>query len=515
MAQQVINIGSEKPYTSPYNSVGVEICSNLYTEISPSETTKAAYYYIKIPGLKLLSPAQNGIGGCRGMITTSDNTTYVCNSNTISKLQSNGTKTFIGKLNSNSGFISMADNGAQLMIVDGVNGWILDYGTQSFTQITDEFFPGNNGQDAPISVICIDTYFVVNVPNTNSYYWSNPSYQYLDDTTQLYNNYDPTVKNGYWTPLHSGQKIAKAGNILNLIDANNMVWLFGNNNIEVHYDSGNNPQTFSRYSGAIIEVGLASVRSVAKYANNIFWLGNDRNGAVGVFTNNSYSPVRISTRGIEQIIALMDSYDDCYGYVYSQAGHTFYVMQFLSAQKTLVFDIVTGAWHVRTYLDPITGLESCWKGMNSCFNWSENIVGDMDTDAYYWLDQEYYQNDNPFGTDVNYIKCQKTTPILFQNGNQVRINFLQVILQQGVGTNINTPQGVGQNPKIQIGISNDSGNNYHVERTAFIGALGNTGNRTRISNLGIGRNIVFKLTCTEPIQFILVGLIADINVGKH
>jgi hypothetical protein len=509
MPQQVIPIGSEKPYVSPYNSVGVEICQNLYTEISPAATTKQPYYFIKIPGLKLLSPSTSGVGGSRGMLTTSDGITYVCNSNKVSKLFSNGQKIDIGTLNTMTGNISMAENGAQLMIVDGSNGWIYDFTSSTFTQIKDQYFPGNNGQNAPTSVCCIDTYFIINIPNSNQYYWSYPSYQYLDNS-ENYQNYDPLIIDGYWTPLQSGSKVARPGNILRIIDTNNMIWLFGNNSIEVHYDTGNTPQTWARYEGAIIEIGLAAINSPARYANNIFWLGNDKNGAVGVFTNNSFSPVRVSTRGIEQIINLMGKYDDCVGYVYSQSGHTFYIMQFLSAKQTLVFDIVTGAWHERTYLDE-NGELSGWKGMFSYFNYSMNIFGDKDTNAYYWLDQDYYQNDNPNGIGVNYIKCVKTTPILWANGNRIRINSVQPILQQGTGTNINTSAGVGLNPTMQIAISRDSGNNYTTERIVGIGRFGAYAQRSRLLAWGVSRNTVFRLTCTDPVAVIIVGLLADVT----
>jgi hypothetical protein len=513
MPVQIIPIGSAKPYVSPYNSVGREICENLYTEISPSpETSKQPYYFIKIPGLQLLSPATSGagIGGCRGMITTSNYSTYVCNSNKMYELKENGSRIEIGTLNSYTGNISMAENGYQMIIVDGLNGYIFDFTKLTFTKITDQYFPGNNDLSSPSSVCCIDTYFIVNAPNTNSYYWSNPSYQYLD-SNENYQNYDSNIKDGYWNALQSGQKIAKPGNILKLFDTNNMIWLFGNNSIEVHYDSGNYPQTFQRYEGAIIEVGLAANNSPAKYANTIFWLGNDRNGAVGVFANDEYTAKRISTRGIEQIINLMDRYDDCVGYVYSQAGHTFYVMHFLQANQTLVYDIITGAWHKRTSKPTDSEVLTCWAGAFSCFNYSMNIFGDQNTDAYYWTNQKYYVNDNPSGVGVNYIKCVKTTPILWSSGNRVKIKSIQPIVQQGVGTNNDTPALVGVNPTMQIAISRDSGNSYTTERMVGLGGIGEYRYRSRLLSLGIGRNIVFKLTMTDPVEFIIIGLLADVE----
>lgn len=511
MAQQIIPIGNTKPYVSPYNSIGIEKCENLYTEISPSpETSKQPYYFIKIPGLQLISPATSGVGGCRGMITTSNYSTYVCNGNNIYELKENGSKIEIGTLNSYTGNISMAENGNLLMIVDGLNGYIYDFSKTTFTKIDDEYFPGNNDLSSPISVCCIDTYFVVNVPNSNSYYWSYPSYQYLD-SNETYQNYDPLIKNGYWTPLQSGQKIAKPGNILKILDTNNMIWLFGNNSIEVHYNSGNYPQTFQRYEGAIIEVGLAANNSPGKYANTIFWLGNDKNGAVGVFANDSFTAKRISTRGIEQIINLMPKYDDCVGYVYSQAGHTFYIMQFLTANTTLVYDIITGAWHTRTKKINDSELLTCWPGMFSAFNYSMNIFGDINSDAYYWTNQEYYVNDNPDGNGVNYIKCVKTTPILWSSGNRVKVKSIQPIIQQGVGLNNNTSQQLGKNPVIRIEMSRDFGYRYSSVRDVNMGAQGQFAYRSRALSWGIGRNLVFQLTMTDPVEYIIVGLLADVE----
>ena len=54
MAMMSIPLG-KNPYASPYISVGKEICQNLYLEIAQSENSKAQYYFLKIPGMKLIS----------------------------------------------------------------------------------------------------------------------------------------------------------------------------------------------------------------------------------------------------------------------------------------------------------------------------------------------------------------------------------------------------------------------------------------------------------------------------
>ena len=450
-------------------------------------------------------------GACRAMFTTASQKTYVVNGHNFYELYEDGTKGFKGQLTSFTGTVSIAENGYQMILVDGIAGWIFDYATETFVRITDEYFPGNSENTiSPTHVAYIDTYFLVNVPNTNQYQWSNSYYQRdHDDTTS---DYDPNESQGYWNALQMGQKMGRPDIVSSLIDCTNMLWLFGSNSIEVHYDTGDyNGQLFARYEGAILEVGCSAPYSVARYANNVFWLGADKSGTIGVFTNEGMTPKRISTRGIEQIIEFMDKSTDCISFAYAQAGHTFYVMQFPTADKTLVYDIVTDSWHERTFLDRNDGKVKMWNGMYCTFNWSTNLIGHSSYSSYYWLSTTYYQNDDPDGKGVNYIKCIKTSPIEFNMGLLNRFNSIQVMFKQGVGTVTDTTQLVGRNPEVQIAWSNDAGESFINERTAYMGMLGQYQYRTRLTNLGISRNRVWRISITDPVAIILVGLIIDVQ----
>lgn len=512
----------DKPFVSPYNSVGREVADNLYIELAPSETSKVNYYYVKTPGLALLNSGTRTATATpsRGTYTASNGTTFCVNGNILYSLSQYGIKTYIATLNSFQGTVRFTDNTQEMLIVDGMSGYIYQFNNQvlgpNFRVITDEYFPGNApGTLAPTFCVFMDTYFLVNDPSTNTYYWSNPYYAYsLPDTSTL--PYDPNVANGYWTPLQTNNIIARNDIILSLIECTNLLWIFGRNSIEVHYDTGNyNTGLFARYNQAIIDMGTAAAGSVAKYATNVFWLGADRTGALGVFRNEGFQPKRISTRGIEQIIQEFNDYSDAIGFTYSHVGHTFYVIQFPSADKTLVYDLVTDSWHQRTYLDADTGITHAWHGMYPTFNWSENVFGDSVSDAYYWADQTHYYNDNPDGVGYNYIKCVKTLPIAFSMGMLVRYNSAQVMFQQGVGLQNNTPDGVGQNPTVWLAWSNDSGNSYIMEKPAPMGAIGAYGTRSRITNCGSGRNRVFRITVTDPVPVVLVGMILDTVAGNR
>lgn len=505
----VLNLGS-KPYASPYYSIGREICHNMYLEFAQSEDAKAKYYLLKIPGLNRFGsiPTINE-GACRGIITAGNGRTFAVFGNVFTEILLDGSRSPIGNLNTYTGVVSMAENGYQLILVDGTNGWILNFANNNWTIISDEFFPGNSQATlAPTHVCYIDTYFIVNVPNTNEYYYSESYYQRAhDDTTS---DYDPNEPNGYWNPINSGKKIGKSDNIVGLANCNNYLWLFGYNSNEVHYDTGDyNNQLFARYEGAILNFGCNSPASIATYANNIFWLSSDISGTVGVFTNEGMTPKRISTRGIEQIIEEFSKYTDCIGFTYAQAGHAFYVMQFPTADRTFVYDLVTDSWHERTYLDAGTGQLFAWKGMFATKNFDLLIMGDNASSATYVLDPKYYQNDNAMDSGFNYIRCAKNTPILFSNGVNVRYDWVSIICNQGYGLDVNTSAGVGQSPTVQLAYSNDTGVTYTNERSAPLGKLGEYSNRSRILSLGMGRNRVYRITMTDPVPFILVELLIN------
>lgn len=504
----------EKPFASPYYSIGIEICQNLYLEAAQSADGKSEYYLVKIPGLRRLASSFDPVsaGACRGMFTSTNGRTFIVQGPGFYELLSDGTRTRIGILTSQEGPVSMAENGRLLMLVDGQRGWILRYEDSNFTQITDENFPGiDTGTIAPTFVTFLNGYFIVNITNSDTYYWSNSDYTWDDVATDSYGNpYDPAHANGYWTPLQSGRKVGKPDYINALVNCNNYLWLAGYNSMEVHYDTGDTSgQQFRRYQGALLNIGCSAPNSVAVFQNNIFWLGTDAQGTLGVFSNDGMTPVRISTRGIEQRIQDMGVYSDCRAFCYAQNSHNFYVMQFPTAGKTYVFDTATNSWHERTKLDAMTGTYLRWDGMYATKNWDKTIIGDASTSEVYVSDAGYYQNDNPLAAGVNYIRWVKTTPIDFQTGKNVRFNWAQVIANQGYGTIVNTAAGVGKDPTVQLAWSNDTGITWSNERSAPLGKQGEYSKRSIVLACGMGRNRVWRISGTDPVPVVLVALVVN------
>lgn len=490
MAIQTIKFG-DTPYASPYYSIGKEECVNLYVEKAISETSLVPYYYISIPGLKIFSTKSN-TNVCRGLFRTSNNRLFGVFGNEFIEILANGSKLKRGTIGTYAQTVSMADNTYQLCLVDGQYGYIFDFATNVFTQINTEIF-----QNGATHVTCIDTYFIVNRPNSIYYNWSSQNNGLL------------------WNQLDFASKEGMPDNIVGIKECNNQLWVFGNYSTEVHYDTAQTTtQVWQRYEGAIIDVGCSAPYSISRLENNIFWVGSDKTGNVAIWTNNGLVPVKISTRGIEQLIIHEVGQDvsNAIGYTYSQSGHLFYIITFPNSKLTIAYDVTTGTWHRRSSLDS-TGDDVKWRAQFATFIFGKNIFADNQSNALYEADVEYYVNDLPEG-GIASIKRVRTSPVIQSNRKRVRHNSLQVIFEQGTGLNDNNTLGFGMIPECILYTSDDSGISYGSARRAEIGHLGDYEHRTRYLCLGHSRSRVYKIVITDPIKVLIVGLIADIEELK-
>lgn len=499
----------DKPYAAPYTSVGLEQCENLYVEKAITETSTFPYYYVSIPGMKVWSKSTaSATAACRGMYTSCTGLLYAVFGNKLFRFNNNGTRDEIGELDSYTGTVSFADNGIELILVDGMAGYIVVMSSNDFSKITDEYFPGvadNDPTKAPNKVVCIDTYFLVNKQGSNEYYWSTPGY-----TDVAFDSDHPTVFNK-WNGLQFGKKIGDSDEIVTMCKSVSLLWLFGPQSIEVHYDTGDyQGQLFARVSNALINFGCSAKNSVVNFANNVFWIGSDKNGTVGIFTaSTDFMPQRISTRGVESYIQSMPDFTDAIAFTYAADGHAFICWYFPSGNQTWCFDVVTQSWHQRTHYAYETGESSAYYGLYTAFAYGKNLIGDRLTNAVYELDSDYFVNDNHDGENVNYIQRIKTTPVQLNYGKLTRYKTFQLLMQQGQGLTVDDANLVGRDPKAMIAWSNDSGNTLSAERDVGIGKQGNYSKRTRLTMLGSGRNRCWRIRITDPIRVIIAGVLVD------
>lgn len=155
-------------------------CVNLYAEgnvkFDPQAPAPVTYYLT--PGTTLFGRNTEYVFPARGIYRTSRDTTYYVVGQRVYFVEADGTLTAVGVIADRPSRVYMKDNGQVVVLVDGVNGYVIDMITNEFATITDPNFLSSD------YVELLDTFFVFNRPNTNQFYisLSNSSFGMLTNT---------------------------------------------------------------------------------------------------------------------------------------------------------------------------------------------------------------------------------------------------------------------------------------------------------------------------------------------
>lgn len=443
---------------------------NLYPEAIP-EGGKESAFLSRCPGLRLLTTC--GTGPVRGLWRFGEDG-YAVSGQTLYKVDSAWQTVALGTIEG-SGPVSMVDNGTQLMIAANPKGYIYNKTTGGFSEITDPDFPG------AVSVGYIDGYFVFNEPDTQRVWITS-----LLDGTSI-------------DPLEFASAEGFPDKLVSLIVDHREVWLFGTSTVEVWYNSGETDFPLTRIQGAFLEVGCLAAYSVAKLDNSVFWLGADARGNGMVYRANGYVPQRISTHYIEDLIQSYDDASDAIGYTYQQGGHSFYVLNFPRANRTLVYDAATNLWHERAGFfngSFVRHRSSCMMNFNN-----ETVVGDFQNGNLYGFDLEVYEDN---GTVQKYLRSWRALPTGQNNLKRTAQHSLQLDCESGVGL----ITGQGSAPVVSLRWSDDGGHTWSNYHNASLGAIGQYGTRVIWRRLGMTQKLrdrVYEISGTDPVKITILG----------
>lgn len=462
-------------------SVNVECqrCINLYPEVDEAGTEKdgGVAALIGTPGLTLL--AAIGLGPMRGAYMATNGVLYVCSANKLYTVSSAWVATLVGTLLTATGPVSMIDNGISLFIVDNPNGYYTTLGTTVLTQTTDPNWKGAT------QVSLFDGFFVFNYPNTSQFYVSNLL---------------STVIN----PLGFASKESPDYLVGFIADHRNL-WLFGQKSSEVWFDAGVSPGVpFQVIQGAYMEVGCAAAFSIAQVGNTLLWLGQDPRGTGIVYMTNGYNPQRVSTHAVELAIQGYGSLSSAVAWTYEENGHNFYCLNFTGAPTTWCFDLITGLWHERSYLN--SGIPARHLAQCHAFAYGVHVVGDYSNGNLYQL------SSSVFSDNGSAIQRRRASPHLSDEMHRIFFSRFQLDFEPGVGID-----GLGQGitPQAMLQWSDDGGHNWSNENWTGMGPIGRTKTRAIWRRLGHSRNRVFRVTITDPVEVIMIGAQLDVTASSR
>lgn len=403
-------------------------CFNWYPEIdsmkNPGTRTigvageRGVIALYPTPGLTL--KAQLQYGEVRGLYpVTGGNTLLAVSGNTVYALDSGFNVTTVGTLYSNNGQVSITDNGVSAYLVDGLNRYTYDLTSGAFATIASSDGAFTGGEKCGV----VDDFIYYNNPGTSQWGCTNALSTVSGNT-------------------NFASVIGSPNDIITLFDTNREIFLLGEKYTEPWIDVGSFPFPFAVIPGTSMQHGCAAKYSPARLGEAFAFLARDDRGQCIVIQMNGYAPERISNFAVENAINNYPTVSDAIGFSYQQAGHEFYVLTFPSADVTWVFDIASGLWHKRSWIDS-NGKFHRHRANCCAFFQGQVIVGDWQNGMLYKFDQFNYTDNG------NTIRCMRRGKHSTADLKRIFYNSLQLQFQPGVGlTGNSVASGINLIPQL-------------------------------------------------------------------
>ena len=396
----------------------------------------------------------------------------------------NNVITALGTIQTSVGTVGIKDNGLQILIVDGVFGYVYTLITGSYAQaalnaagsfgvVTDPNFP-NKGR-------------TVAFLNGKMYVEQRPNLRRFSACE----SYDATN----WTNSLSLSTFATkdnySDNILGVWSVNGALFPIGEGSAEVWQDIGSAPLAVARIQGATQRWGCVAFNSVIEMNSTLFMLGTSEKGGMKFLKLIGTTWTPISTSDIDNLITSFAFWQDAIALGYVLDGHQMIVLTFPTANRSFLYDDTTGFWgEVQSGL----GLTGRYFG-NLSFGFNTfSYVTDTQTGSFYRLSSAVFTDNGA------QIKRQVTSRHLHADGNMLFINELVVDMETGIGL----VSGQGSDPVIGLRISKDGGRTFGVMKPKKLGKLGKFKKRAWWRRLGGATDFVLELTMTDPVKFTVV-----------
>lgn len=421
------------------------------------------------PGLSLFATCSQGNG--RKCFASAKGRDFVVSGSKLYEVNSDGTTTERGTIDTSSGNVSIAENATQLALCDGINIYIFTYAANTFAKVT-------SGLPSVCGVVTsIDGYFVTNEVDSGRFFISNPS----DGLT--------------WDALDFATAESSPDNLVALRNINGQLFLIGSKTFEIWSNVGASAFPFQRVSGAVGDVGIMAAHTLIDLDNSLIWVGQDKNGNSIVYRTNGFRPQRISTEPIEHMIHTSTDQSNMRAFSYQLDGHLFYVLTGDGMDTSLCYDITTGFWHERAYLGEFGDFEPHLANDCMLSATGVHLVCDRKSGNVYEMSEDVYSdNEDP-------IARERVFTHLSDENKNLRYNRLEIGFDTGVGLQ----SGQGSDPTVSLQLSKDGARTWSDWHNASLGAVGKYQTKVVFRRLGVAGQMTFKIRISDPVFVSITG----------
>ncbi len=483
--------GSYKHDSLPFDS---QETINLFPERGGAQSKSSALLR-RTPGLKLELTLSNGTGGTRGMYEASNGRAFIVRGYTLVEIDADNVETLRGTFSStyfkDFGRVSMVDDGLYLVIASesSTKMYTLTFSDNTFAILSDTDAPGNTP--------------VVDYSHTYTFGF-NPDSAVLG----TFRHSDAGDARS-WQDADQYNADGSPDRLVSQKAINGQMCLFGSKSHEYWYltESTVSGDTWARIPGTTRNVGIASAHAVSNIAGNLYWLGASKDGENIVWrAGEGYTPVRISNRAIEGIIAGFASVDDAWSYSFEYEGHFFFCLTFQTGNKTFLYDITENEWVNWAYRNITTGEQGRHRAIAHMFFNRKNYVGDYENGNIYSLDKNTYtDNGDPIVWERYFPHFENLKERVYWYSLQIDILTGSALLN-----------GQGSDPKIQLRWSDDGGRTFGNWIQMSPGSRGEYYTRVVEYMLGDSRDRVYHLRSSEPIPISIQDkTIAEVEAGAY
>ena len=442
--------------------------ANVYA-IPQMVAGQAKIHLFGAPGHKLFVDTTVANSEVRGMIHCGNFVYVVAGSAFYYFGENQILSSLLGTLSTSTGRVQMVSNGLQIMIIDGLHGYVYTFGTGVFGQISDADFMGAS------SLTYQDGYGIVTVPSSGQF--------------QISDLYDFTV----WSALDYATAEGWPDNVLAGISDHRELWLFGETTTEVWQNTGAATFPFQRASGGFLQEGIAAAKSIAQIDESLIWLTNQ----LEFVKTSGYAPLPISSDQVQYLLSKMARVDDAIAFAWKFRKNAFYQITFPTENVTLECNITTGLWHRR-----MSGASGRYRGNCYLFAWGKHLIGDSLNGKVYQIDPETYTED---GEEIRRIHT--LPPVRSRNGvDAMAHNRLTLLMKCGFGLDADV---VGSDPQISLSYSDDGEMTWSKERTASVGKIGEYSKRVAWRRLGGAINRSYRVMITDPVEMVVSEAVLD------
>lgn len=445
-------------YRSKSLPVSAQRCVNMYSANQPRDAKNDNAIF---GDAGIVDFATCGIGPVRAMHLM-NGLVHVVSGGTLYSVSQTGEAVALGSTVRGSDLVSIDDNGDQLAIVNGTNGYIFaeDTGLQI---ISDTDF------HAAESVTYLDGRFIFDRSGTNEFFISDT----LDGTA-----YSDLFASAEW----------KSDNVVKVLNHLQQLYIFGETTTEPWYSSGAANFPFQRIEQAAVDRGIIGPHAAISEAQKLFMIGNDR--IVHQIAAGQIAP--ISTDALNEAWQKYPTVSDAHIFSFTFDGHKFIVVTFPSVPATFLYDINTGLWHERCSWDENGRSLGRWRINCAIAAYGKVLVGDAFSGKVGYLDS------NTFTEFGNTIQAELISPPIHSDGKRVFMPWFELDIETGVGL----PTGQGDDPQIMLSISDDGGRTWSdQEPWRSMGPLGAYRTRLRWDRLGsFEESRHLRVTIADPVK---------------